>query len=73
MIEHSQKIEQLAQDVENIKFCIKVLSKHIETLEKQNRKFIDRFKFKKTGIEEDLKYNLKHFKDSKLRFTLNDD
>lgn len=73
MIEHSQKIEQLTQDVEILKSCIEVLSKHIQKLEKQNRKFIDRFKFKKIGIEEDLKCNLRHFKNSKLHFTLNDD
>lgn len=73
MTEYSQKINQLTQDVETLKSCIEVMSKHIQTLEKRNRKFIDRFKFQKTGIEEDLKCNLKNFRNSKLHFMLNDD
>lgn len=66
----------LNQDLERTQNLLEVMQKHIFSLEKKNKRFIDRFKFgkfKPKSIYEEIALNKTLKKRPKESFSLNDD
>lgn len=61
------------QKLERLEAVINVMARHIEVLEKRNKKFTDRFRFGKFKFKE-LKDELPNIKiEKRVNFSLNDD